>query len=124
MLGKILSANGKANSINGMIRNMEKGTSRKRSETVRSNCLRSRRVKVEPRSVLPTRLRAVWTSPMRSCMAKRVETKEVRTHYIVNFDQTIPNIPYLRPHSVMIKFLLGMLLDFGNLFLAILRMRR
>ena len=48
IFGKILSANGKANSMNGMIRNIDIGTNRNKSETVRRSCLRSRRVSVDP----------------------------------------------------------------------------
>ena len=66
MFGNIRSAKGKANSMKGIIRNMEKGTILNRSETVRSNCFRSRRVKVEPESVRPNRLRAVRTSAINS----------------------------------------------------------
>ena len=65
-LGKILSAKGKANSMKGIIRNIEKGTNRNKSDTVRRSCLRSRRVNVEPVKVRPSRLRAVLTSAIRS----------------------------------------------------------
>jgi len=37
MLGKIIRANGRANSMNGIMMNIEKGMRRKRSVTVRSN---------------------------------------------------------------------------------------
>ena len=63
MLGSILgnnrSAKGNANSINGIITNIENGTNRKRSDTVRSNCFRSRLVSVDPDSVLASKFRAV-----------------------------------------------------------------
>ena len=66
MLGKIRKANGKATSIKGIKRNIENGTNRNKSDTVRSNCFRSRRVNVDPCNVFPRRFRAVFTSATRS----------------------------------------------------------
>jgi len=66
MLGKIIKAKGKANSINGMMMNIEKGIKRNRSVTVRSNCFLSLLVKDDPRNVLPTKVLAVCTSAQRS----------------------------------------------------------
>lgn len=66
MFGNILSTNGRANSKAGTRRNMDIGTKRNKSETVRSSCLRSRRVSVDPCSVFFKRFRAVLTSAMSS----------------------------------------------------------
>lgn len=64
--GKTLSANGSANSIIGMIINMEKGISRNKSEMVRRSCFRSRRVKDDPRRVRRINARAVFKSAQSS----------------------------------------------------------
>lgn len=53
--------------MKGIIKNMEKGTSRKRSDTVLKSCFRSRRVSVDPDKVLANRFRAVRTSAIKSC---------------------------------------------------------
>mmetsp|Transcript_10664 Transcript_10664/g.30455 ORF Transcript_10664/g.30455 Transcript_10664/m.30455 type:complete len:232 (-) Transcript_10664:974-1669(-) len=66
MLGNRRKAKGSANSMNGIKMNMENGTMRNRSDTVRSSCLRSRRVSVEPASVLANKLRAVRISAISS----------------------------------------------------------
>jgi hypothetical protein len=74
MFGKRRRAKGKTNSINGMRMNIEKGTRRNKSETVRSNCFRSLRVNVDPDSVLAKRLRAVRTSAIKSYMINNKQT--------------------------------------------------
>ena len=66
ILGNRRNANGRANSARGMIKNMENGTRRNKSETVRSNCFLSRLVNADPDKVRLMRSRAVLISAMRS----------------------------------------------------------
>jgi len=68
MFGKILIANGSANSMKGISTNMLMGTNRNTSVTVLKSCLRSRLLKVFPRRVRPKIWRAVRMSAASSLL--------------------------------------------------------
>lgn len=122
ILGKRRSANGKTNSMNGIRINIEKGTSRNKSDVVRSSCFRSLLVNVEPDSVFPNRLRAVRTSAMRSCIRddswKACKTTSSQLPTCVFLSQST----YLWSHPIVIKFLPCHIFDFLNLLFSFLRM--